>query len=135
MNSIDRKQKEEQPKPRNSEPRDLEFLRMLEAYAADLRAICDKLRDRFNCFPPTSPPRFERRIFQSTENPIGTLSSVRHFRDMPRYYFNVHNVSPSAGDLGEELPDNDLLGNAPRSSLGRPYSKTTACFGPVENGR
>ena len=48
MNSIDRKQKEEQPKPRNSEPRDLEFLRMLEAYAADLRAICDKLRDKLN---------------------------------------------------------------------------------------
>jgi hypothetical protein len=26
---------------------------------------------------------------------------------MPGYYFNVHNVSPSAGDLGEELPDNE----------------------------
>ena len=25
---------------------------------------------------------------------------------MPRYYFNLHNVSPSASDLGEELPDN-----------------------------
>ena len=26
---------------------------------------------------------------------------------MPRYYFNVHNVSPSDGDLGQGLPDNE----------------------------
>jgi Domain of unknown function (DUF6894) len=26
---------------------------------------------------------------------------------MPRYFFNVHNVQPSADDLGEELPDDE----------------------------
>jgi hypothetical protein len=48
MNSVDRKQKEEQPKPRDPEPRDFEFLRKLEAYAADLRAIREKLRGKLN---------------------------------------------------------------------------------------
>jgi hypothetical protein len=35
------------------------------------------------------------------------LVSARHFRDMPRYYFNIHNVTPSTDDVGEELPDNE----------------------------
>jgi hypothetical protein len=26
---------------------------------------------------------------------------------MPRYFFNVHNVSPSVDDLGEALPDDE----------------------------
>jgi hypothetical protein len=26
---------------------------------------------------------------------------------MPRYFFNVHDVSPSADDQGEELPDDE----------------------------
>jgi hypothetical protein len=26
---------------------------------------------------------------------------------MPKYYFNVHNISPSVDDMGEELPDHE----------------------------
>jgi hypothetical protein len=38
MNSTDGKQRKEEPPP----PRSSEFIRMLEAYAADLRAIIEK---------------------------------------------------------------------------------------------
>jgi hypothetical protein len=49
MNSGDRNQRNEQPlPPRDLEPRDLEFWRMLEDYAADLGAIREKLRRKLN---------------------------------------------------------------------------------------
>jgi hypothetical protein len=44
MNSADDKQRKEEPLP----PRSLEFMRTLEAYAADLRAIIEKLRRKLN---------------------------------------------------------------------------------------
>jgi hypothetical protein len=44
MNSTDDKQRKEELPP----PRDLEFRRLLEEYAADLRAFIDKLRHMLN---------------------------------------------------------------------------------------
>jgi hypothetical protein len=40
MNSTNEKPRKEEPPP----PRDLEFRKMLEEYAADLRALMEKLR-------------------------------------------------------------------------------------------
>jgi hypothetical protein len=44
MNSTDEKQRKEEPPP----PCSLEFMRMLEEYVAELRAIIDKLRRKLN---------------------------------------------------------------------------------------
>jgi hypothetical protein len=48
MNSTDDKQRKEEPPP----PCSPEFMRTLEAYAADLRAIIEKLRRTDKSFPP-----------------------------------------------------------------------------------
>jgi hypothetical protein len=44
MNSLDEKQGKEEPAP----PPASDFTRMLEAYAAELRALIDKLRRKLN---------------------------------------------------------------------------------------
>ena len=54
----------------------------------------------------------------------------RHFPDMPRYYFNVHNVSPSAGDLGEELPDNEAAWRRATVIAGAALFKDDGMFRP-----
>ena len=49
---------------------------------------------------------------------------------MPRYYFNVHNVSPSAGDLAEELPDNEAAWRRATVSAGAALFKDDGIFRP-----
>jgi hypothetical protein len=71
-----------------------------------------------------------RASLQSSEKSIATLSSFRHFQDMPRYYFNVHNVSPSAGDLGEELPDNEAAWQRATVIAGAALFKDDGMFRP-----
>jgi hypothetical protein len=44
MNSNHERQRKEEPPP----PRDPEFIRMLEEYVADLRALIDKLRRKLS---------------------------------------------------------------------------------------
>jgi hypothetical protein len=44
LNSTDEKQRKEEPPP----PRSSEFMRLLEEYASDLRAIINKLRRKLN---------------------------------------------------------------------------------------
>jgi hypothetical protein len=70
--------------------------------------------------------RFERQSSRKS----GTLSSFRHFQDMPRYYFNVHNVSPSAGDVGEELPDNESAWRRATVIAGAALFKADGTFRP-----
>jgi hypothetical protein len=49
---------------------------------------------------------------------------------MPRYYFNVHNVSPSAGDSGEELPDNEAAWQRATVIAGAALFKDDGMFRP-----
>ena len=61
---------------------------------------------------------------------LGTLSFVLHFHVMPKYYFNVHNVNPSAGDLGEELPDNEAAWRRATVIAGSALFKDNGMFRP-----
>ena len=45
-------------------------------------------------------------------------------------YFNVHNVSPSAGDVGEELPDNESAWRRATVIAGAALFKADGTFRP-----
>jgi hypothetical protein len=58
------------------------------------------------------------------------LHSALHFPDMPRYFFNVHNVSPSVDDEGEELPDDEAAWRIATSTAGELFTDIDGRFRP-----
>ena len=49
---------------------------------------------------------------------------------MPRYYFSVHNVSPSSDAEGEELPDNEAAWRMATSIAGEIFKDMDGKFRP-----
>jgi hypothetical protein len=49
---------------------------------------------------------------------------------MPRYFFNVHNVSPSTDQIGEELPDDEAAWRAATMFAGELFKDIDGKFRP-----
>jgi hypothetical protein len=49
---------------------------------------------------------------------------------MPRYFFNVHNVSPSTDDSGEDLPDDEAAWKEATEYAGELFKDIDGTFRP-----
>jgi hypothetical protein len=52
---------------------------------------------------------------------------------MPRYFFNVHNVSPTIDDVGDELPDNEAAWRQATATAGEIFKDIDGSFRPGQN--
>jgi hypothetical protein len=52
---------------------------------------------------------------------------------MPRYYFNIHNVSPSTDDMGEELRDNEAAWRQATVVAGEIFEEVDGKFRPGQD--
>ena len=52
---------------------------------------------------------------------------------MPRYYFDVHHLSASIDDLGEELPDNEAAWRQATVIAGEIFKDIDGRFRPGQN--
>jgi hypothetical protein len=58
------------------------------------------------------------------------LIFTQHSHGMPRYYFNVHNLTPSVNDEGEELPDNEAAWRLATRTAGELFKDMDGKFRP-----